>query len=362
MKMTSPNPKVAIVKGGGRYENITRALDMLGADAVSGTRHMVKPNFVSTTNQLASTHRDAAKAILDFLRKHSGRPIAIAEGAAMHDSFDGFQNFGFNDLCREYAGVQLYDLNRDDYETFTLYDEHLAPLPVRIAKRVLDSDHRISLSMPKTHDTAMVTLSLKNMVVGSLIRDMGSSLFNAIGMVADIFFACVPDRVKPLFSFQGLSRLGITKISSSDKVKLHQGYLNMHLFLFQLARIIPPHLSVLDGFAAMEGNGPVSGDRVDWNIAIAGTDPVAVDAVAAHLMGFDPHEVGYLYFCGKAGLGQIDVREIEVIGSPLEACRRPFKPHQSYTSQLGWKKAGERVFEKLTVLQTSHLRKLAGHS
>lgn len=292
-------PKVAIVKGRDRYKNITRALDMLGADAISGTRHMVKPNFVSTTNQLASTHRDAAKAILDFLRKYSSRPITIAEGAAVDDSFDGFQNFGFNALCREYADIKLYDLNRDDYETFTLYNEYLTPVSIRIAKTALDSDHRISLSIPKTHDTAIVTLSLKNMVVGSLIRDMGSSLFNAIGKVADKFVARVPNRVKPLFSFQGFGRLGIAKISSSDKVKLHQGYLNMHLFLFQLARIIPPHLSVLDGCAAMEGNGPVSGDRVDWNIAIAGTDPVAVDAVAAHLMGFDPHSIEYREVSGQ---------------------------------------------------------------
>lgn len=340
-------PKVAVIKGRDRYKNITRALDMLGADAIAGTRHMVKPNFVSTKNQLASTHRDAAKATLDFLRKHASRPITIAEGAAVYDSFDGFENFGFNALCREYADTTLCDLNRDDYETVTLYDEHLAPLSIRIAKSVLDSDHRISLSIPKTHDTAIVTLSIKNMVVGSLIRDMGSSLFNAIGIVADKFFMCVPDRVKPLFSFQGLSRLGITKISHSDKVKLHQGYLNMHLFLFQLARIIPPHLSVLDGYTAMEGNGPVSGDRVDWNIAVAGTDPVAVDAVTAHLMGFDPRSIGYLCFCGKAGLGQTDIRKIDVVGSPLEDCRRAFKPHQSYTSQMGWKKAAERVFEKL---------------
>ena len=195
---------------------------------------------------------------MDFLRKHSENPVIIAEGAALDDTYDGFRNFGFNDLVDRYDDVYLRDLNRDKYETFTLYDQALNPMAFRIAKTVLDSDHRISLSIPKTHDTAMVTLSLKNMAVGSLIRNMGHSLFNLVGCLADRFFTYVPSHVKPFFSFQGLSRIGITKVSGSDKVRLHQGYLNMHLFLYQLIRIIPPHLSILDGFAAMEGDGPIS--------------------------------------------------------------------------------------------------------
>ncbi len=340
-------PSVAIVKGFDRYDNITRALDLLGSEAICGATHLLKPNFVSTENQLASTHREAARAVLDFLHKHSENPVIIAEGAALHDTYDGFRNFGFNDLVNMYDHVYLRDLNRDEYETFTLYDEALNPMEFRIAKTVLDSDHRISLSIPKTHDTAIVTLSLKNMAVGSLIRNAGHSFFNFVGCLADRFFTYVPSHMKPFFSFQGLSRIGITKISSSDKVKLHQGYLNMHLFLYQLIRIIPPHLSILDGFTAMEGDGPISGDRVDWRIAIAGTDGIAVDAVAAHLMGFDLESIGYLHFCGKAGLGETNIRNINIIGTSVEECRRTFKPHLSYQAQLRWKEMGERAFEKL---------------
>ena len=340
-------PTVAITRGRGRYENIVAALDLLGKTAVSGNRHLIKPNFVSTEKQLASTHREAVRAVLDFLRRHSERPITIGEGTALYDTFDGYRNFGFDSLVSGYQDVRLQDLNRDAYEVITLYDKDLAPLPVRIAKTVIESDHRISLSIPKTHDTAMVTLGLKNMAVGSLIRDMDKSLFSLVGMIADRFLNYVPPRLKPLFSFQGLSRLGITRISSSDKVKLHQGFLNMHLFLYQLARTIPPHLVVLDGFAAMEGNGPVSGEPVPWNLAIAGTDPVAVDAVAAYLMGFDPASIGYLYFCGRAGLGETVVDRINIVGAGLDECRRPFKPHASYAAQVHWKDDGRRAFDRL---------------
>ncbi len=338
---------VALVKGPDRYENIARALDLLGKDAVSGTLHLVKPNFVSTDVQLAATHREAARAVVDFVRQHTGHRVIIAEGAAVSDTFRGYKNYGFVELADTYDDVELIDLNRDAYQTVTLYDQDLRPSSFRIAQTVFESDHRISLAIPKTHDAAVVTLSLKNMVVGSLIRNVGHNLVNLVGGISDHLLRLVPSWMKPAFTFQGLSRIGITKISGSDKVKLHQGYLNLHLFLYQLVRIIPPHLCVLDGFTAMEGNGPASGDRVDWHIAVAGTDGVAVDTLAAYLMGFDPQSIGYLYFCSQDGLGEGDINKLDVIGTPIEECRRPFRPHQSFQAQLEWKKMGDIVFNNL---------------
>jgi uncharacterized protein (DUF362 family) len=346
--MTTGNTStVALVKGPNRYDNISQVLALLGEKAVSGKSHIVKPNFVSTKVQLAATHREAARAVVDYVRQQTGHPVIIAEGAAASDTFFGYEHFGFTELAKSYPDVELHDLNRDLYKTITLYDDTLRPHPFRIAKTIWESDHRISLAIPKTHDAAIVTLSLKNMVVGSLIRDMGFNLVNIVGRGADQLLNLAPSWMKPVFSFQGLSRIGITKISGSDKVRLHQGYLRLHLFLYQLVRMIPPHLSVLDGFAAMEGNGPVSGSRVDWGVAIAGTDGVAVDTVTAYLMGFDPQSIGYLYFCAQDGLGEGNMDNIRIIGTPLEACRHSFRPHQSYQAQLGWKKEGLAVFEKL---------------
>jgi uncharacterized protein (DUF362 family) len=346
--MTTPNSStVALVKGPDRYDNIRQALALLGEQAVFGNQHIVKPNFVSTKVQLAATHRDAVKAVIDHIRNESSHPVVIAEGAAASSTFEGYEHFGFSTLAQGYGNVELLDLNRDVYETVALYDEELKPQSFRIAKTMVESDHRISLAIPKTHDAAVVTLSLKNMVVGSLIRDTGFNLVNLMGGAVERLIRVVPSCLKPLFSFQGLSRVGVTKFSGSDKVRLHQGYLRLHLFLYQLVRIIPPHLCVLDGFAAMEGNGPVSGNKVDWGVAIAGTDGVAVDSLAAHLMGFDPKSIGYLNFCSQDGLGQGNMDNIRVIGSTVEECRHPFKPHQSYEAQLSWQQKGEAAFRKL---------------
>ncbi|MBW2644963.1 MAG: DUF362 domain-containing protein [Deltaproteobacteria bacterium] len=341
---------VALVRGEDRRQNILHALRLLDKEIAVGRKPLVKPNFVSTKVQLAASHADAARAVVDFLREKTSRPIIIGEGAAASDTFKGYENFNFLKLRGKYQDVKFTDLNRDDFEIVTLYDQKLNPQPFRIARTTLESDFRVSLSIPKTHDATCITLSLKNMVVGSLIRDVGPNIVNLAGRIADKGMRLVPSRIKPLFSFQGLSRLGITKIGGSDKVKLHQGYLNIHLFLYQLARIIPPHLCVLDGFEAMEGNGPVSGDRVDWRIAIAGTDFLATDTVAAVLMGFDPEDIGYLYFCKSDKLGEGNIDKIKVIGTPLKECLRPFRPHQSYKKQLDWKKNSKKVFKMLRVL------------
>ena len=48
------------------------------------------------------------------------------------------------------------------------------------------------------------------------------------------------------------------------------------------------YFSVVDGIVAMEGNGPVAGERRPAGILVAGANPVAVDVVCARLMGFDP--------------------------------------------------------------------------
>ncbi len=52
-----------------------------------------------------------------------------------------------------------------------------------------------------------------------------------------------------------------------------------------------PYLSIVDGVIGGEGNGPLCPDPINSNILVAGTDPAAIDAVAARLMGFDPQKL-----------------------------------------------------------------------
>jgi uncharacterized protein (DUF362 family) len=147
--------RVALIKGDNRYENITQALALIedGIDLSDKKRILIKPNFVSTRRQLAATHVEAVRAVLDWLRPRYDRPITIGEGAATSDTFDGYRNFGYLDLAEEY-NVRFVDLNQDEWAPVQVYDRKLRLMGVRVARTTLESDLRISIGPPKTHDAA----------------------------------------------------------------------------------------------------------------------------------------------------------------------------------------------------------------
>ena len=325
--------RVALIKGRDRYRNITQALECIGEEIkLPPDGLLIKPNFVSTTNQLASTHVDAVRALLDFLKPCYGGSITIGEGTGLTDTFEGFRNFGYEPLIAEY-GVRLMDLNRDRWVKVEVYDRNLAPLELRLAKTAGESPYRISIGPPKTHDAVIITLSLKNMIMGSLIHDQrvgSNTLFHTLSRVT-------PSWVKRAPFMEGVKREVSTTLLRSDKAAMHQGYPAINLNLYTLAKYIAPHLSIIDGFLGMEGPGPSDGEPVELGVAIASTDFLAADTVAAKVMGYNIDEIGYLYYCKLKGLGVGDLEKIETVGNTrLEDCIRPFCPHPAYPQQRQW--------------------------
>jgi uncharacterized protein (DUF362 family) len=324
--------RVAIVRGEDRYQNVLSALRLIEADIRLGERIVVKPNLVSITNQLAATHADALRAVLQFIRERSDRHIVIAEGSASSDTMKGFERYGYRELAKRF-GARLVDLNRDRPVDVELVDRDAQSMKLRVARTIAESDCRISLAPMKTHDTVVVTLSLKNLVMGSLIRehrDVGPALER---LLHDLGHWIRPR--DPLFpsAFTWVVR----KVIRSDKMMIHQTYAAANYNLYLLARAVPVHLAVLDGFVAMEGAGPTHGSPVELRLAMASSDFVACDCTAARVMGFDPREVGYLHHAVAGGLGEGDVGRIEILGERLDECLRPFRPHPGYSRQLGWR-------------------------
>ncbi len=70
----------------------------------------------------------------------------------------------------------------------------------------------------------------------------------------------------------------------------------------------------MDGTTAGNGPGPRTMYPETKNVILASGDQVAVDAVAAKLMGFDPLSISYLRLAHEAGLGVGDPSEIELVG------------------------------------------------
>jgi uncharacterized protein (DUF362 family) len=77
--------------------------------------------------------------------------------------------------------------------------------------------------------------------------------------------------------------------------------------------------AVMDGTTAGSGPGPRTMVPVRKDVVLAAADQVAIDAVAARLMGFDPLSIRYLALAHERGLGVADPRDIEVVGEPTIA-------------------------------------------
>jgi uncharacterized protein (DUF362 family) len=79
-------------------------------------------------------------------------------------------------------------------------------------------------------------------------------------------------------------------------------------------RIHPGVFAVMDGTFAGDGPGPRCMTPHVKNVLLAGADQVAIDAVAARMMGFDPLSIRYIKLAHEMGLGCGDPREIEIVG------------------------------------------------
>jgi len=296
MNRAARKPVVALIRSPGHYGGVRDALKLIEEEVakdIKGKRRIfIKPNFVSTSRQLAVTHVDAVRAILDVISKYSPGKIIIGEGPPDGSLTEALSNFGYLKLEEEYD-VDFVDLNHDGYVEVEGFDSSLRPLKFRFSKSVVNSDYRISVAKPKTHDAVIVTLSVKNMVVGSLIEH--------------------------------------------DKSKIHQGTKAINLNIAKIYRAVAPNLSILDGFEGMEGVGPVSGNPVNLRIAAASLHPVSLDAVMSEIMGFNPLDIGYLYYLNIWGIDTADLNQIEVIGFPPDEVARKFEPHPSYQEQLKWR-------------------------
>jgi uncharacterized protein (DUF362 family) len=301
--------KVALIHGDDRRRNVREALEAIDAEMRAGLRGkksvVIKPNNVSTVNQLAATHVDTLHGILDYLEPRFRGPVTIAESSA-GDTLEGFEHFGYNRLAEERRAqkVNLVDLNREGkFETVEVLDTDLHITPVRLAARVLDPEtFVISSAMLKTHNTVVATMSVKNMVLGS-----------------------------PLHSPPGV-------LFWSDKRKYHVGIRQTHYNMLVTAQKLQPHwgVALIDGFEGMEGDGPGNGTPVASHVAIASTDLIAADRVGLEVMGINPAWVGYLAYCGQVGLGQFDLSKIEVTGASIASVAKKYALHPDIQRELEW--------------------------
>jgi len=111
----------------------------------------------------------------------------------------------------------------------------------------------------------------------------------------------------------------------------------------------PGLFAVMDGTVCGDGAGPRTMIPRTGNVILASADSVAIDAVAARIMGFEPMSIPFLRMATERGLGTGDLREIEMAGDDVADLNFGFKTKRSLViwGDQAIRKGFLRPFEKL---------------
>jgi uncharacterized protein (DUF362 family) len=289
--------QVSLIKSQHSYQGALKALQPLKqelAEKIGGLGKIaVKINLATTKNKLATTPVDSVRAFVDFVEPFYSGKIIITEESSIGNTAEGFEKYGFKRLAQENSQVEILDSAEGETEEVQI--EHPGgKLILPLAKIYTQSQFLVSVCRAKTHDTVVVTLGIKNLLVGAI---------------------------------QG---------GPSNRSKIHQGK-NIHWILAELAKHTYPNLVIINGVVGMEGNGPTSGTPIKSGWLVASLDPLAADSLATYLMGFDITDVGYLNLLREKGVGRLYPQdEIEIIGESPQDLITPFKPHETFENQRKW--------------------------
>jgi uncharacterized protein (DUF362 family) len=147
--------------------------------------------------------------------------------------------------------------------------------------RVLAYDTLIALNQLKVHQTATVTLALKNVAM----------------------------------SYPAADYYGHPRLTQQHR---HWFFDDMHSFIAAMAKRFPISPAVTVGHPAMIGIGPLGGHAVEAGLVIASTDPVAADVVGAKLLGFPVQAVRHLWEAGRLGVGETEIDTMDFPGLSLD--------------------------------------------
>lgn len=280
-----------VAKGEDPYQTTRIALQRITLLDWVGKKVLLKPNAarLASPGEGITTHPSVVSAIIDHLRTQGVKNIAIGEGFIFGvEGQKAFEKTGFKDLS-EKKGVDLLNLDQFDPIEKTIPFGTLLK-KVNVSSALNDFDKIISIPVMKTHMHTQVSLGIKNMK-GVLWR--------------------------------------------KEKARLHQLRFNegaspgdkaLDYAIAEMATLLKPDLSVIDGTVGMEGMGPAYGRPKKMDIIIVSNNAFSGDAVAAWLMGFPPSKIPHLRLCSAKRLGEIQLERLSIYPEDYQKWRNPFEP------------------------------------
>ncbi len=264
---------------------ISRVCDL--SSLVRGRTVVLKPNVFAPRPAPTTTDPRVVAAVGELCRDAGAKRVIVAEGrsistakyrTAANSTRGCFELTGMLAAVED-AGLEIVYLEDDEFVEVELPEAQVLRR-AHVPRTILDADVFINLPVMKIHSLTLVTLAVKNLH----------------GIVSD-----------------------------EDKLYGHC-YRDFSLAckLTDLLRIRRIDLNVLDALVGQEADHSAQGRPVEMGLILASADAVALDAVAGAVMGLAPDEVDTTRIAAEAGLGEGDLRKIEVLGETIESVRRPF--------------------------------------
>jgi uncharacterized protein (DUF362 family) len=255
--------QLAVVYGAKPAKMVPRLMDCLGVtDEIQKAQTVgIKPNLVVSkpSSSGATTDPEIVGAVIEVLQSKGIRNIVILESAWLGDSTEqAFEVCGYRELGRRFD-VPLINLEEDTTTEHRVFD-----MSIQVCDKAMKLDYLIGVPVLKAHCQTRLTCALKNQK--GLIPNSEKRRFHDIGLDRPI------------------------------------AYLN---------KIIKPNFVIVDGIVGdlsfEEGGNPVRMNRL-----IGGRDPVLVDAFAATLLGYAPHDIAHVRIAEEIGLGTTDLKRATV--------------------------------------------------
>lgn len=272
---TNGGGDVALVKGDDIRAAVRKSVEILGGMAKfvhKGETVVVKPNMAwdRTPEQAANTNPELVAEVIKMCLEVGAKKVKVFDRTCNRPE-RCYLRSGIQ-MAAEEAGAEVSHIHDRKFELVPIHDGEILK-EWEFYRDALEADAIINVPILKSHTASRATIGFKN-IMGLLGGDRG-------------------------------------KIHTDFDTKIVD--INM---------VIAPRLTIVDAYRILLRNGPSGGNLADVKIAktiVAGADRVAVDAMGAQLFGVKPEELDYLKIAQRRGMGEIDLRKVNIQSHTLEA-------------------------------------------
>jgi uncharacterized protein (DUF362 family) len=239
-KPINKTAKIALIKSDHRKEAINTILTMVNFESPQGRDIFIKPNFNTADLFPGSTHNDTLEQIVKEFQGRGSKSLTVGDRSGPQPTEEVLEKKGINKMSKEldFSISNFSNLPEKDWLPFNPKGNHWEK-GFLLARPPMEAEYLVTTHCLKTHQYGGVfTLSLKN----------------TVGMAP-----------------RSLMR------------QLHQSP-NMRKMITELNIPFTPKLIMMDGIEAFVDGGPMKGTRKKADIFLAGTDRVAMDAVAVAIL------------------------------------------------------------------------------